>query len=487
MAIGDTFDRFQELLPEALEASVETLQVADDEEGMDPISEFISSTRQVQKMGRDDAGGPGYLAKWRVRTQRGGLMEGGSFGKGALHQMGPGDSLTMGNAANVLSIDPTHTPRRSYLSLQSRLRKAMGNYVIDHDDMEADLVSEPLEDLVVGAVEDLTILHRKLTSAMHWGAGNGVMGAFTASASITSAAISWVSIADGQIYRFVRGQRYVPAAAALGAGSQKAGTAADPATLRCVGINPRTLKVGFQAEGTTIAVVATDVLVYRGMYDFVNGTSLAPNGIENLLIKTGTFPDTTHDVANWPELQAFIEGETLAEANYRAPEQEVLDRLLNRMVAADRMLTPVLFAELEIWSLWAHLDRRANSIVNVPQGVTYVAAGGVSGPLVTYGGRPFVKMESTMCRPNTIYGLHAPSFKRFGPNDKIMHWRIANGGAAGVPGIFRVVLGGGGGQLTNLYSADFEVYHQLAVSRPTKNFIERGIHSQTTFNSYSIA
>src|SRR5690606_23942595 len=112
------------------------------------------------------------------------------------------------------------------------------------------------------------------------------------------------------------------------------------------------------------------------------------------------------------------------------PEPEHMDALLDLMTAADPNVPPVLIAENNLWTLWSHLERRAFGMTMIPQGSTYQSAGGVTGPVYTHGAKPFVRLDSNMCRPQTVYGLDAQSFKRYMPNDLNVRWRTSQGGAA---------------------------------------------------------
>jgi hypothetical protein len=476
MAVDDAFARFDLLVREHLDPAVENLEI--DAENQDVLWSLMQSSRNVQKLGRTEAGTPGYQAKWRVRLQRGGLIEGRAFGDTSIEKMGPDNHLTMGTGIDALSVDPRKAPRRSYIPISSFLRKASGVYTLDQDSIEADLLSEPIEDVAAGAVEDVTVLLRGQASSLMWGAGNGIMGNILGTPTFTETTTVWTEISNAQIYRFVRGQRYVIATSNLSA--PRVGTATDPAVVRCTGVDRQALKVAFQVEAGYGNIVCTsgDAIVMKGMYDFVAGASLACNGVESLLIKTGTFPDTSHNVANIPELQAFISGDPAA---LEDPTPEVVDEILDLMTAADPMRPPSLIAENSLWTLWSHLERRAHAVSIVPQGGIFTSSGGVQGPVVSNGGRPFIKLTSPKCRPNTIFGLDPATFIRFMPNDMNVRWRTTQGGAAGVGNIFRAITVGP--QLTGTFAADFDTFYQIAQTRPNRNLIRKGLHNQRTYKA----
>lgn len=502
MAFGSAFDQFQNLVREHLEPSVENLQIS----AMDPLWDFIQASRNVQKMGRrtgTGAGLPGYEARWEVRLQDGGMMEGAAFGETQLVKMGPDDALSMGALANSLHGDPTKVPLPSTIELKSLLKKARGMYTLDYELLEAQLVSEPIENLALGTVEQITQLIRSQATSLLWGAGNGVMGVWTALnaaggsvTTIAEASISWVTVKRSQIFRFIRGQRYVASALTSSGDPTTAPTtprvgngvsATTPSVFRCVGIRPFTLEVGFQSEPGmgTITLTAGDGILMNRMWDFAGSTSMACNGIENLLKTTGAFPDSAiSDITGYPELQALVTGDDSDPATtFVNPEPELIDGLLDLMTAYNPDVPPVLAAENNLWTLYSHLERRATGMQMVPQGAAFEANGGVSGPMYTNGGRPFVIMRSPKCRPNTIFGLDARTFVRYMPNDMTVRWRMNQGGAAGVANIFRPVFVGT--QMSDLYVAEYDLYYQLAQTRPQRNLIQKGVHNKRTFDAVS--
>ena len=490
MAFADAFSQFENLVREHLEPSVERLQVRT----QDILWDLMQGSRNVQKMGRrtgTSAGVPGYEAKWEVMLQEGGLLEGAAFGETQLLKMGPDSSLSMGAMTNALHGDPTKVPLPSTIELKSVLRKIRGMYTLNYELLEAQLVSEPIENLALGTVESITSLIRDVGTSLFWGSGNGVMGLFGASPSpttITEAGVTWFSIDKGQVFRFIRGQRYVAASLSSNVPTTpRVGNGAattSPSVFRCVGVDPFLLKVAFQSEPGqgTITITAGDGIIQSRMWDFAAGTTLACNGVHNLLISSGTFPDSDiTDTENYPELQALINGDDTSTSTYVNPEPETIDAALDLMTAFDPQTPPTLIAENNVWTLYSHLERRANMIVPVQQGGAYEANGGVSGPMYTNGGRSFLIGRSSKCRPNTIYGLDPKSFIRFMPNDMQVRWRMSNGGAAGVANIFRPVFVGT--QLSDLYVAEFDTYYQLAQTRPQRNLIMKGIHSKRTYDT----
>jgi hypothetical protein len=252
------------------------------------------------------------------------------------------------------------------------------------------------------------------------------------------------------------------------------------------------LRVGFESEAGqgTITTVVGDYIIYQGMWDFTqtatsatdNTPSLAPNGIESLLPEvsgSNTYPDTTHVLANWPELQAFIFGDDTAP---EVPDGSLIDDMLDYMTSpeADNLgAPPMLIAERSIWSLWRKLEKEAYGMVVFNQ--TYQAGGGSSGPLYTHGDKQFIPLTSSMCRAGWIYGLDPASFIKFFPTDLTIRWAMSQGGMAGMGNIFRPITNGR--CLTDLSAADFDMWWQFAQTRPNANCIRKGVYSRRTYSS----
>jgi hypothetical protein len=490
MAITDTFARFENLVRELLDDTVVNLEIKAD----DPMWGLLKTMRNVTKMGRrtvSGSGTPGYEAKWNVQLQEGGLIEGASFGDTSAEMMGPGNELSMGLGADSLHIDPVVVPQRSYLLLNSLLRKIRGSVTLSRDDIEADLVSDPVSEVATGYVSDATSQVRHAITAQTWAKGNGVMAFADGGGTISEGTTpTWLAVAQGQCFRFKRGQRYVFADSTLATPVQGGGTdVSSPASFaRCVGVNKRNLKVGFESEPGEGDIVVADggAMLYAGMYDLDAGASLAQNGLENLLISSGTFPDTSHNVANYPELQAFIEGSpTAASTAFIAPEPEVIDEILDRMTAPGDPPPSVLLAEANVWTLYSHLERRAHAIYSVPQGAQFTASGGVNGPVVGYGGKTFVRLASAMCRQNAIFGIAPDTFMRFMPNDLSIRWVMQQGGMAGAGNIFRPVYVGR--RLSDLSAAEFETWTQLACTNPCRNMIRYAVHNKRTYDGTTLS
>jgi len=496
MAVGDAFNQFETLLREHLESSVLKLIVEAD----DPIWSFLQTVTNTRKMGRitgagsKTAGDPGYEARWEVLFQRGGRVTGAHFGDTEATLMGPGNALVMGLGTGGQYPDPTMTPQRSYLELVSFLKKARGSIVISRDQIEAKLLGSPVEDVAAGHVEDGTYQVRALISALSWSQGDGALAQLNdaGGAVIAEANPTWIDIDAGTCHRFVKGQTYVAATTNVNKfDTPRAGVLHNPGHMHCVSVDRDNRRIALQAdpgEGD-ITLTDDDWIIYQSMWDFTtaatgatdNTPSLSPNGVENLLINIGAFPDSDiADVTNYPELWAFIDGTYGDPGTMDLPEPEIIDEILDKMIESgspSSTTPPMLLAEPSVWTLYNHLERRAFMVS--PATGTFMSAGGVSGPVYTYGNKQFVRLNSSMCRPNTIYGLDPDSFKRFFPNDLTLRWAMSQGGVAGIGSIFRPVTSGR--NLTDLSAAEFDCWWQLAQTRPNANFIRRGVESRRTY------
>jgi len=491
MPTGTSFNRFQNLLLEKVDAAVSNLEIRVE----DPAWGIIQGFSNTKKVGRVSGAGAksrneaGYEARWVVQLQSGGRMTGAKFGETRATLMGPNDAHIMGYSASGLGLDPMQTPSRSNMELVSYLRRLKGQVVESEESLEAQLLATPIEQIAMGHLEDITKLVRHNTVALAWGAGDGVMATLNQAAgqAITDAAVAWVTVDAGSPFRFKAGQRYVAAATTtVKFDTPRAGSLNSPGVLRCVGVNPHTLKVGFQAEigEGTVTLVDNDSILLEGMWDFNtaatsttdNTPSMAPNGFENLLIDDGNFPDTSVDVGDVPELQAYIDGDY---DDPDLPTPELIDKVLDLQTQGGSIEDRgpyVMLAEASIWTLYSELERRAMAMTPVT-GV-FTAAGGVSGPVYSYAGKSVVRLASPMCRRSTIYGLDRTSFRRYFPNDLMVQWRTQQGGVPGMPSIFRPISVGT--QLSEITAADFYYWMQLAVTRPQGNFILRGIDSTQT-------
>jgi hypothetical protein len=98
-----------------------------------------------------------------------------------------------------------------------------------------------------------------------------------------------------------------------------------------------------------ISITAGDWIVQEGMYDFTSGSEvdLAPNGIDSLLINSGTYPGTGWSVTDYTVLKSFIDDNTTDPEN---PTPELLAMMADKMQMAGYPAPPVWIANPSVWT-----------------------------------------------------------------------------------------------------------------------------------------
>jgi hypothetical protein len=487
-ATDDVFGGFADLILEHASRKVHNLTLEDPD---DPAWALMGSFEPEEKAGRrtgSDEGSPGFEASWRVRIQRGGRVTGGSFAGNTLANMGTDDVLHVGRAADALYLDPVHTPRRSYLKVKMLLKRLRGQVTCELEEILADLATDPLEEVAADGVEDVVAKVRKLYSTMFWSQGYGIMALVNDAAPAVigeNAGDSWVTIDAGTPFRFEIGDRYVASSLSVGTpygGTTRAGTLNDPGVFRCTGINTddRTVKFESEAGEGDITIADNDAIIHEGMYNFGAASAAvgnyAPNGIEQLLIATGTYPGTAYDVDEHTQLASYVSNN---EADPIYPKPEVIGAMIDKITEPKKAPPSTLVAETSLWTLYSQIERSAGAIYPVAQGAGFTASGGVEMPVISHNGRRFAALESSLIRPGMVAGLAPETFKRFTPlGDRTIRWAMTRGPLANVGSIFRAVTSGR--QLTELMVADFNVFFQIGQTDPRRCFLARGIHSQRT-------
>jgi hypothetical protein len=216
--------------------------------------------------------------------------------------------------------------------------------------------------------------------------------------------------------------------------------------------------------------------MYGDTYDFTKSThaaaSLTPQGVENLLLTTGTFPSTAFDVTHYGmHLKAFVKDTTAAMVS---PTMDELVELLDKQAEAGFPPSTVAIAEQGIWTAYAVVDRDANAMVQVPMGGSYTAAGGVAGPMLSHMGMRFQRFASSRIRPNSILMLDPESFIKFSPTGPdAIHWVNDNGIIAGAGSIFTPRFDGP--QQLEIAAADFNFWMEFGCRYPARNIRRLGI------------
>lgn len=486
--MADSFDQFELLLRESLDASVIKLVLEDD----DVAWSLMDTWGPVDGAGSDTtaaagSGAAGWYADWDILVQRGGLVTGGTFTGNTLEQMGADDNLNTGQAGDALYPDPAKAAMRSWERIRMVLARIQGTYAINRTQILAQLATKPIEDVATGAVEDTVAQVRSLITAYIYGAGNSTIAQVNNAANISVAEGSntAVPVDAGTAFRFVVGQRYVfgtnadPRVVMTTGG----GTASDPAVARCVDIDTDDRVPYFEPEPGvgTITVVDNAHIMVAGTYDFTAASvalgTLASQGFESLLISTGNFPGARQaDVTKHRHLKSYVKGD---ESNLVAPTPEVVAELIDKITDAGKRPPSVLLAEQSLWTLYSQLERQAGATYPVPQGGAFTASGGVAGPRISHGEVTFTRLASPRVRPGCIIGMAPETFRKFIPlGDKTIKWALSGGGVAGAASIFGPIRSGR--QLSELSDAPYDVFVQIGCTDPRRNFRRIGLYSQRT-------
>lgn len=485
--MADSFDQFELLLRESVDASVIHLDLEED----DVAWSLMDTWQPVDRAGRDThnsigSGDAGWFAEWKIRVQRGGLVTAGSFAGNTLEVMGADNTLFTGQAADALYPDPAKAALRSWESIRLALKRIQGTYAINRQQILAQLATEPLENVASGAVEDITALVRSLIEAYIYGAGNATIAQVNNAAGYTLAEGSntAVTVDVGTAFRFVVGQRYVAGTDAdprITAG----GTASDPAVFRCVDIDTDTRQPLFEPEPGVgnISLTDNDHIFVAGTYDFTAaslalGITKVAQGFESLLLGAGgTFPGALNgSVDSHRHLKSYVKGD---ESNLVPPTPEVVAELIDKITDAGKRPPSVLIAEQSLWTLYSQLERQAGARYPVPQGGAFTASGGVAGPRISHGEVSFTRLSSAKVRPGSIIGISPETFRRFMPlGNKTIKWALSGGGVAGAQSIFGPIRSGR--QLSELSDAPFDVFVEIGCTDPRRNLRRIGLHSQRT-------
>jgi hypothetical protein len=496
----DSVQQYAILVREAIPIAVQNLELEDD----DVMWRLAKMFRPVDEAGRDTESAPGagasdWFAEWRIKVQTGGTLEGSKFGNTTMVTAGVYDELAVGQAINDLYPDPALAPLDAWVECRMKLKTVKGLIPLNQAQIKKRLMSETLDSVVTDAAEAATRLFRKNFTTQAWGDGGAALGRADGAATIAEGSVAAVSIKEGTPYRFTVGQKYVfgshVAVADFGSSTRTGRTgdgasANTPSIAVCVGIRKKARTVLFESwpgEGS-ISVTDGDSICLYNMFDFTQTTvdagSKAMEGVESLIIDTGTFPGalyagTAVTVDNRPELQGFVDGDESSREN---PTPEVVAELIDLMTDGGQLPPPTLVAERSLWTLWAQLEREAMGIQQVPQGGAFHANGGVRGPEVQHGEHTFARLNSGQCREGTIHGIAPDSWLKFMPGGSdAIKWFYSSGGISGAPTVFGPVTQGR--QVSSLAQAPFDAYGQLGCTKPARNMRRIGFHSQRSLNA----
>lgn len=500
--MADAFQQFELLLREQLSARVYDLRLEPD----DVIETIIGRMDPVPMAGRrrplstSDTDPAGYEAIWDVKVQRAGRIGGGKFTGNTLVMMGKDSHLAMGQAADAKYLDPRDTALASYIQCSMVLKRILGGLSVNHQQIAARLIAEPLEDVAADMVEDALVRLRTYKANCFYGDGSASLAQVnkaTTTNIVETAGGTEVPIDGGTLNRFMEGDIIVfgtnadPRVQVTGNGANGARGAA------------RVVNVDIDNEGTgglylqsmpgvgTIALSDNYHLMLETTYVFGGASnevnSLAPQGMgvaagSGLLRSSGVFPGTKTlrwssglDVAHHSVLKSFV----VVNSPFVDPSMDVITRILDKMRKARKPLPPILIAEHGIWTLFAQLEREASMMTTVPQGTVFNAGAGVSGLVLGHNEHRFVRMESALIAPNTILGINPSTFMTFmlaGGN--VIRWKYGNGPLAGIQSIFGPVYADGGVSLSELSDAPFDALCEFGCSDPRANFRISGVKAQ---------
>lgn len=481
MAVGDSFDQFETLLREFIDASVVRLVLEDD----DPIWAIMDIFKPVTRAGRDTASSPaaGYEASWRVLVQEGGRVAAGSFAGNDIEKAGKDTHLMVGQAASAKYLDPTLTPMDSWIKVFMLLKRILGSITVNEQQILAKLATDPIDQVAGDHLRSAASKVRRYMTNMFWGDGTGEMAQINDSGltaiddNVTTAGGTTVAIDGGTFARFGMGDLI------------QFGTDASPRVLRnstgnlkgfCRVVNidrkDRTLKVEADTEQLTVA--DNDRIFLAETYDFNAATHAAaklllPEGVESLLIDSGNFPGTASlDVDHHSVLKSFITDTSSAPKD---PTPEEISLLIDEIADAGMPPPEALFFERSGWTRYAQLEREAGAQYVVPQGAAFVASGGVDGPVLQHMGNRFQRFTSVKMREKTMIGLAPSTWRMFLPigGKGTIHWAYSTGTRSGHGSIFGPVHDGV--QLTELSEAPFNVFFQVGCDNPMRNFRHPGL------------
>jgi len=368
MSTGDSFTQFERLLLEAVDPSIHDLVL---EEPVDPIWDLLDTFPAIEQGGKttdragsSNKGDAGYEASWELMIQRGGRFSGGSMSGNTNTIGGYGNTLTLGTTTLATYLDPLKTPMRSNIEVKMALKRLRGSLVCNRTQIHNKIIGKGVGVVATDETEDAVYQLRKLISSCCY-SRKGRVAQFVEGDDVSETTV-WFSVKSGTIFRFVIGQRYVAAADdGDGTHTPRTGTVSTPlpGIFRCVGLDPDEDKVAFQAETGegTISISADDWIFQEGMYDFTSGSEvdLAPNGIDSLLIKTGTYPGTGWNVAEQTVLKSFIDDNT---SSYENPTPELLADMADKMERAGYPAPPVWIAPPTVWTYYAQLERETGAV-----------------------------------------------------------------------------------------------------------------------------
>lgn len=467
MAISTAFDQFETIIHENMGEVVVDMQLPDVD---DPAESYIASMEDLGPGGRPESG-DGWEASRRIKLSRGGMITGGQWGGNAIEALGASDVLPIGQRATAKAPDPERVPLTQYAKLKVKLKRILGNVVVNMSQILADLAGDDLEEVAVGHMEDAAYQVRKHRLAWFYGAGDAVLAESAETMTIdgTAGGIS-LAIQAGTFNRFVKSQRYM----------FYTGSTWDPGTTttrkggiaRCVNIDDNIGEVLLEmeeGEADASLVKGDKIVLAETMTTGSSGVALVPHGIENMFAKTGEFYGLAAR-ENFPELVSYVEGDESAVID---PEPDRLAVVLDKLHNAGQLPPDMLVSEKSLRSQYAYLEKAGYATYVVP-GYMPNPNGGVGAPTFSHEDVFLPWESSAYIRPGMIWGAARGTVLRFQPGgaDNIRWWN-ANGPGAGISGIFNPV--NDGTRQTELWQAPFETHCEYMAIKPKRNIRYLGL------------
>lgn len=447
--MADAFDQFQTLLREFISPAVIDLELEDDDPAWNMMGTFepdtVGGKRAYSTSSSDFPSG--YEARFEIKVQSGGRVAGGTFGGSTTVMMGKDSHLAMGQAADDLFLDPTKTPSAAHIEIRMILKKILGSVVVNQTQLEAQRITRPIDELVGDHIEDSVRRLRGYLLNGFYGDGTASLAQVNASSPtdpVETAGGTSITIDGGTWGRFMMGDVIVFGSHAEPR-VQRAGNINGHLRVVAIDSNARNIKLQSMPNEGTIDISDNDHLMLADTYDFSQTTHAAASrvteGVESLLIETGTFPGSTSptftsglDVTHHTALQSFVTDNSSA---MKDPTMETLTLLLDKILDSGVAPPTAFIGERSLWTLHAQLERENNALVTVPMAAQFVAAGGVAGPVLSHMEHRFQKFSSVRIRPNSIVGLNPSTWRRFMPmGDRTINWVAENGPLAGLGSLF---------------------------------------------------
>lgn len=494
--MADQFSTFASMIPQAIEESYY--------DGVLPTDDGIWSITQAFKAnyqyGRDPyhsitSATNGWFHTWRILQQKAGTVQGSTFQSPTIETAGLDTTfpLNEGTANDVYAPDPTYVPNRTYFLLTMQLAALTGNLTATRALVEAATISgnADVASMSSDLVDDLAEKLRHTFCVQAYCDGSGVWARVKTAASVTTTG-TIVYLSEGTAQRFIVGDAYVLAAhvAPANYGSSRRTKVLDANSVGnvmiCVDHDLENNAVYFQSpagrgQGTLTLTAGQDIMPEE-MYDFnqatVNAGSRAMEGLESLLITSGTFPGPeAHNVANRRYLRSHVYG---AEGEKNLPSGSMLSAPFMAIKKARQAPPTILLCEEGVYVKFQEIERSSFMTYSVPTAGPFAANGGIgNAPMFTWGTSSASWVSSDLIRPNCVIGVTPSTFSRaMPPRAMAINWVYNTGGGPGVPGPFGPPIMEGK-RVGTLMQAPFFTWGQWGCTDPQANFRYLGVVSSS--------